>query len=562
MTAAATKKVRCAIYTRVSTEAGLDQNFNSLDAQYDAAQAYIRSQAHAGWTLIRHRYDDGGFSGGSTDRPALQQLIADIKDHKINVVVVYKVDRLTRSLADFAKLVELFDAHGMSFVSVTQQFNTTTSMGRLTLNVLLSFAQFEREVTAERIRDKIAASKRKGLWVGGVVPLGYQARDRKIAVVEHEARTVRYIFRRYLELSSLNLLLADLRTTGIKTKVRPLANGRTIGGIPFTRGSLAAFLRNRFYIGEVRYKGEVFPGEQPAILDRAMFEAVQAKLDQQRTNYAKARQQSQSLLMGRIFDDRGNRMTPTYAVKNGIRYRYYISAPLLQGQSDKAAKLNRVPAAEIERLIIGPLRKQLGISHHDEKTGEDAASPTDRELVSTHVARVDVKQDHLAIQLLTVSAPRSGTPIRRWPKEQEISEGRSRLGDEQTHPNATTLLIPWKKKPAKQPRQIIAPSPTAPPADPRPIRAETRAKLITAIATGRRWLDELIAGTVPNVEQIAQRETCSIRQVNRTITLAFLAPTLVQAAVDGRLPRGIGVASLRDFPVEWKRQHEILGLSS
>jgi hypothetical protein len=307
-----------------------------------------------------------------------------------------------------------------------------------------------------------------------------------------------------------------------------------------------------------RWKG-VFR-RQP--FDRAMFEAVQAKLDQQRTNYAKARQQSQSLLMGRIFDDRGNRMTPTYAVKNGIRYRYYISAPLLQGQSDKAAKLNRLPAAEIERLIIGPLRKQLGISHHDEKIGEDAASPTDRELFSTHVARVDVKQDHLAIQLLTVSAPPSGTPAKRWPKEEEASEGRSRLGDEQTHPNPTTLLIPWKKKSAKQPRQIIAPSPTASPADRRPIRAETRAKLITAIATGRHWLDELITGTIPNVEQIAQRETCSIRQVNRTITLAFLAPRLVQAAVDGRLPRGIGVASLRDFPVEWKRQHEILGLSS
>jgi site-specific DNA recombinase len=561
VTAAANKKVRCAIYTRVSTDAGLDQDFNSLDAQYDAAQAYIRSQAHAGWTLIRHRYDDGGFSGGSTDRPALQQLIADIKAHKIDVVVVYKVDRLTRSLADFAKLVELFDAYVVSFVSVTQQFNTTTSMGRLTLNVLLSFAQFEREVTAERIRDKIVASKRKGLWVGGVVPLGYQARDRKITIVEEEARTVRHIFRRYLELGSLNRLLVDLRTTGIKTKVRPLSNGRTIGGIPFSRGSLAAFLRNRFYIGEVRYKGEIFPGEQPAILDRALFEAVQAKLDQQRTNHARVRQQSHSLLMGRIFDDRGNRMTPTYAVKNGIRYRYYISAPLLQSQSDKAAKLNRVPAAEIERLIIGALRKQLGINRHDEKIGEDNALPTDKELISTHVARVDVKQDHLAIQLLTVSAPQSGMSARRWPKEQEASEGGSR-GDEQTHPTATTLLIPWKKKPAKQPRAIIAPSLTGSPADPRPIRAETRAKLITAIATGRRWLDELITGTVTNVEQIAQRKTCSIRQVNRTITLAFLAPTLVQAAVDGRLPRGIGVASLRDFPVEWKRQHEILGLSS
>ena len=213
----------------------------------------------------------------------------------------------------------------MSFVSVTQQFNTTTSMGRLTLNVLLSFAQFEREVTSERIRDKIGASKRKGLWVGGVVPLGYQAKDRKITVVADEAKTVRHIFRRYLDLGSLNLLLTDLRRTGIKTKLRPLSNGRTIGGIPFTRGSLAAFLRNRFYIGEVRYKGEVFPGEQSAILDRALFEAVQTKLDRQRTNHAKARQQSQSLLMGRIFDERGNRMTPSYAVKNGVRYRYYIS---------------------------------------------------------------------------------------------------------------------------------------------------------------------------------------------------------------------------------------------
>ena len=257
------KAVRCAIYTRVSTDSGLDQDFNSLDAQYDAAQAYIRSQAHAGWTLIRRRYDDGGFSGGSTDRPALQQLLADIKAHKVDVIVVYKVDRLTRSLADFAKLVELFDAHQVSFVSVTQQFNTTTSMGRLTLNVLLSFAQFEREVTSERIRDKIGASKRKGLWVGGVVPLGYHAKDRKITVVEEEAKVVRHIFQRYLELGSLNLLLADLRAADIRTKIRHLSSGRTIGGIPFTRGPLAYFLRNRFYIGEVRFKGEIFPGSSP-----------------------------------------------------------------------------------------------------------------------------------------------------------------------------------------------------------------------------------------------------------------------------------------------------------
>ena len=564
MMTTASQKVRCAIYTRVSTEAGLDQDFNSLDAQYDAAQAYIRSQAHAGWTLVRTRYDDGGFSGGSTDRPALQQLLADIRAHRINVIVVYKVDRLTRSLADFAKLVELFDAHGVSFVSVTQQFNTTTSMGRLTLNVLLSFAQFEREVTSERIRDKIGASKRKGLWVGGVVPLGYQAMDRKITVVEEEAKTVRHIFRRYLKLGSLNLLLTDLRTAGIKTKVRPLSNGRTIGGIPFTRGALAAFLRNRFYIGEVKYKDEVFPGEQPAILDRTLFDAVQTKLDQQRTNHTKARQQSDSLLMGRIFDDRGNRMTPTCAVKKGVRYRYYISAPLMQGQSDKAAKLNRVPAVEIEILIISAVRKQLGMKSRNEMETEDSISLNDQELISTHITRIDVKLDHLAIQLAVMPENRSETQNRQRPKDYKnsIDQGGSNdQGARRHHPTANILVVPWKKAPSKQPREIIPPAPTSSRQDLRPIRAETRAKLVTAIAKGRLWVDELVAGTKPNVAQIAAAEGCTIRQVNMTISLAFLAPRLVQAAVDGRLPRGIGIANLRDAPAEWPKQHAMLGLA-
>src|SRR2546429_3615328 len=257
------RRVRCAIYARVSTEHGLEQDFNSLDAQHDAAEAYVRSQAQEGWTLIRARYDDGGYSGGSTDRPALQQLLADIRARRIDVVMVYTVDRLTRSLADFAKLVELFDAHGVSFVSVTQQFNTTTSMGRLTLNVLLSFAQFEREVTSERIRDKIAASKRKGLWVGGTLPLGYEMKDGKIAIVEEEAELVRSIFRRYLELGSVNELLRDLKERNIRTKTRLLSTGATRGGIPFGRGALYYVLSNHFYIGEIKYKNEILPGEQP-----------------------------------------------------------------------------------------------------------------------------------------------------------------------------------------------------------------------------------------------------------------------------------------------------------
>jgi site-specific DNA recombinase len=517
-----TKPVRCAIYTRVSTDHGLEQDFNSLDAQHDAAQAYIRSQAHAGWTLVRSRYDDGGYSGGSTDRPALQRLLSDVKAGKIDVIVVYKVDRLTRSLADFAKLVELFDGHGVSFVSVTQQFNTTTSMGRLTLNVLLSFAQFEREVTSERIRDKIAASKRKGLWVGGIAPLGYATKDRKIVVVELEAERVRIIFRRYLELGSLNLLMADLSERGIVTKVRSLKTGRTVGGIPFTRGPLAHLLRNRFYIGEVAFKGEVLPGEQPAILDRDLFDAVQAKLNDQRTNHTAARGKSDALLIGRIYDDRGNRMTPSHVRKGGIKYRYYLSSPLLHGQPGRVGSVRRVPAAEVEARVARAVREHFG----DPTEGED------RDLIRNHVIRIELQADQLAIELKAERAPNNDRLV---------------------------LRIPWKKTPMKRRREIIVPVSVAP-HDVRPIRAETRATLVAAIARGRHWLDEIVAGTVTSVEQIAARDKCSIRQVNMTISLAFLAPDLVKAAVEGRLPRSIGVTRLRDAPAEWSRQYAMLGL--
>jgi site-specific DNA recombinase len=519
------KPVRCAIYTRVSTDHGLEQDFNSLDAQQDAAQAYIRSQAHAGWTLIRSRYADGGYSGGSTDRPALQRLLTDVKAGKIDVIVVYKVDRLTRSLADFAKLVELFDGHAVSFVSVTQQFNTTTSMGRLTLNVLLSFAQFEREVTSERIRDKIAASKRKGLWVGGIVPLGYATRDRKIVVVEEEAERVRTIFRSYLELGSLNRLMADLRARGIVTRVRSLKTGRTIGGIPFTRGPLAHLLRNRFYIGEVAFKGEILPGEQPAIIDRDLFDAVQAKLTEQRNNHTVARAKSEALLIGRIYDDRGNRMTPSHVRKAAIKYRYYLSSPLLHGQPGRSGSMRRVPAAEVEALVASAVRKHI----------EDCTESDDRDLIRSHVVRVDLQVDQLAIELKAAK--------------------RNALDNDRP-----VLRIPWKKTPMKRRREIIGPACVSS-GDRRPIRAETRITLVASIARGRRWLDEIVAGTVTSVEQIAAREKCSIRQVNMTISLAFLAPALVKAAIEGRLPRGIGVTRLRDAPAEWSRQYTMLGLS-
>ena len=303
----------------------------------------------------------------------------------------------------------------VSFVSVTQQFNTTTSMGRLTLNVLLSFAQFEREVTSERIRDKIAASKRKGLWVGGIVPLGYATKERKIVVVEEEAERVRTIFRRYLELGSLNRLMANLRARGIVTKLRVLKTGRTVGGIPFTRGPLAHFLRNRFYIGEVVFKGEVLPGEQPAILDRELFDAVQAKLNEQRNDHSAARDKSKSLLIGRIYDDRGNRMSPSHVRKQGIKYRYYLSSPLLHGRPERAGSVRRVPAAEVEALVGSAVRVHL----------EDSTQSADRDLIREHVVRVEIKADQLVVELplsvhlvplrTKIQGESSTTPESTWP---------------------------------------------------------------------------------------------------------------------------------------------------
>jgi site-specific DNA recombinase len=522
------KQARCAIYTRVSTDQGLEQDFNSLDAQYDASQAYIRSQAHAAWMLLRTKYDDGGYSGGNTDRPALQRLLADVQSGKVDVIVVYKVDRLTRSLADFAKLVELFDKHNVSFVSVTQQFNTTTSMGRLTLNVLLSFAQFEREVTSERIRDKIAASKRKGLWVGGMVPLGYDTKDRKITVNAVEAEVVRTIFRLYLKLGSLNLLMAELRNRGIVSKIRTLKSGKTVGGIPFTRGPLAHLLRNRFYIGEVAFKDEVLKGEQQPILDRDLFDAVQAKLDEQSTNRRARRTRSEALLIGRIFDDAGNRMSPTHARKAGIKYRYYLSSALLNGAPERVGSVARVPAGEIEAVVVKAVREHV----------KAPRAIDDRILIETHVLRVEVHADHLIIHVAEAG----------------------KNGDQITGPE-NLLSVSWQKAASRRRREILIPEGT-PPQQARRIRSENRATLVASIARARRWLTELIADPTANPESIAKREQCSVRKVNLTLSLSFLAPDLVKAAIDGTLPHGMGVVRLADLPAEWSRQLRILGLGS
>ena len=537
MKTSSAKSVRCAIYTRASTEQGLDQDFNSLDAQYEAASAYIKSQAHAGWTQIRSRYDDGGYSGGSTDRPDLQKLLDDIRARKIDVIVVYKVDRLTRSLADFAKLVELFDAHGVSFVSVTQQFNTTTSMGRLTLNVLLSFAQFEREVTSERIRDKIAASKRKGIWVGGNLPLGYEMKDGKVAVVEEKAEQVGFIFRRYLELGSVNELVRDLGERNIKTKLKKLSTGTTRGGIPFGRGALYYLLSNHFYIGEVKYKDEILPGEQPPILDRALFEAVRQKALAQWSHRNLARSKSNHLLTGLLFDDAGHRMVPTHATKAGVRYRYYVSAPVLNGEAKTASagSISRVPAADVEDAVVKSLKHHL--AEYPNESMARAASVDDRGDIEQLVAAIIVHKDKIVVRLKPDAQNQAS----------DNSDDRS-------------LTIPWQKPPSKRRRQILLPSNKSR-SEVRPQHFERRARLVTAIAQGRRWLDDVVSGRTTTVAELCAREKCSVRQVNLTISLALLAPNLVKAVVEGRLPRGIGIERLRDLPAEWSRQFEALGLN-
>jgi site-specific DNA recombinase len=364
-------------------------------------------------------------------------------------------------------------------------------------------------------------------------------------VVESEAKTIRHIFRRYLELGSINPLLADLRTSGIRTKRRSLANGRVIGGIVFGRGALGHLLRNRFYIGEVKYKGEILRGEQPVILGRKLFDAVQAKLDEQRNGTLSARNSSDAVLMGRIFDDRGNRMTPTSKLKKGVRYRYYISTVLNQGEAKKAGSMARVPADLVEQLIVEAVRRRLGSPNRSSKrkARTDLVDYDARSIIQSYVKRVEIYPTILKVEVV-------------------CPDLESESDRQQNAPcKPVTLSISWSKPPSKVAREIIPPAHAARRTDKRPIRAETRAKLVQAITRGRRWVDELVNGTVTSRGEIATREHCSLRQVNLTISLAFLSPRLVKAAIEGRLPRGVGVATLRNLSPDWAEQHRRLGLA-
>jgi DNA invertase Pin-like site-specific DNA recombinase len=551
---------RCAIYTRKSSEEGLEQEFNSLHAQREACEAFIKSQAGEGWRLIKTDYDDGGLSGATMERPALQRLMTDLNHGSIDVVVVYKVDRLTRSLADFAKMVEAFDAHGVSFVSVTQQFNTTTSMGRLTLNVLLSFAQFEREVTGERIRDKIAASKRKGMWMGGLVPLGYDVHQRHLVVNQAEATTVREIFRCYLELGSVRLLKAELDRRGMRSKLRVASNGVRSGGHSFYRGALYTVLRNPIYVGQIRHKGVCHPGEHEAIVERETWEQVQTLLSAHRVRgTARANKSAPSPLAAKLFDEQGEPLTPSHAVKGTRRYRYYVSRNLIRGKGDNPHRGWRLSASEIERIVAVAARQMLDdekaildavqsaeiashqipeIMHSASAWSHRLESATECSLALTVLAdRVELSPDgfRLALKLPVEVAPTAEAANR-------ASIAVSRFVPMQIKRRGVELRLVMNGDRDKARK-----------ADP---------ALLKAIARAHRWFDDLVAGRVASMAEIGKREGLPKNYVSWLIRLAFLAPEIVEAIIQGNHPPELTAQTLItrriDLPLSWQAQKSAL----
>jgi site-specific DNA recombinase len=535
----ARRSSRCAVYTRKSSEEGLEQSFNSLDAQREACEAYIKSQAHEGWTLVRARYDDGGFSGGSMERPGLKALIADIDRGMVDIVVVYKVDRLTRSLTDFAKIVDVLDRKGASFVSVTQQFNTTTSMGRLTLNVLLSFAQFEREVTGERIRDKVAASKKKGMWMGGFPPLGFDILNRKLAVNAAEAETLKSIFARFLELGSVRALVGDLKRRGVVSKKWRTRHGVLRGGHPFSRGALYYLLRNAIYLGEIRHKGSIHRGEHPAILPRELWDRVQAALDANCGKRSGAeRGPSAAFLAGVLFDDKGNRLTPSHVRKrNGRRYRYYVSQALLQQRPKQVGSVARIPAQEIEDLALDRLLRVVG---ERALPAEEARKcllrvEVSRDAVKLIVApRLRLDAAKLQARLIPgdqIAACESGFEItvpvqlKRWGGEKVIEGGDGRSASTKSYLDAP---------------------------------------LVKAWAQAHRWREALSSGVANSLEQVAAETGCDESHVRHRIALAFLAPDIVEMILTGMQPRHLTLDRLlkTELPLSWRQQRELFGPAS
>ena len=563
------KRLNCAIYTRKSSDEGLEKEFNSLDAQREACAAYVLSQKHAGWAALPDLYDDGGLSGGTIERPALQRLLTDIASGKVQIVVVYKVDRLTRSLADFAKIVDVLDSHGASFVSVTQQFNTTTSMGRLTLNMLLSFAQFEREIAGERIRDKIAASKAKGMWMGGNVPLGYDVKERKLIVNKVEAETVRMIFRRYSELGSVRTLADELAGLGIVSKRREGASGILAGGNRFSRGALYTLLQNPIYRGEIGHQGKVYPGQHEAIVEAEHWKLVQDKLAGNRqARVLGATAEEPSLLASLIVDGEGRRMTPTHAVKKGRRYRYYVSTALITGARTHHDRGLRVPAGDLEALVLDRLRAffaseqdvgetlsnfgldaatlRSSIKKADELTHGWAALPSIkiRELVRSIVERVCVRVDEVVVSLNRKEIARVlvGEASPELPGEQ-LETADLRAEAKLRRAGKGIRLIVGGGRATKPDRQMIA-------------------LFRNAYATR----DALMSGRDATIEALAQRLGVKRDYLSARMRLTYLAPGIVRDLVEGRQPEALTAARLvshcKDLPHDWQLQRKFLRFDS
>lgn len=546
------RKRRCAIYTRKSTDEGLDQDFNSLDAQQEACAAYVMSQTHEGWEALDARYDDGGFSGGSMERPGLTRLIRDIEENKIDIVVVYKVDRLTRSLADFAKLVEVFDRHSVSFVSVTQAFNTTSSMGRLTLNVLLSFAQFEREVTAERIRDKFKASKEKGMWMGGRPLLGYDIKDRGLVPNEEESPKVRYIFETYLELGSALELKKRLEQEGIVSKQWITQKGKPAGGRSFSRGSLYELLQNPIYIGKIRHKDKVYEGLHEPILDPDLWARVQTMLaENRRCDLNKTRAKSHSLLAGILFHEDGQKFSPKHSNKKGVRHRYYVHAkctlPAREIEAAILSELSRVFSSptKIAEILGVEAQNHLQLLLDEAKVWarkiERAATPS---LIALLLSKVVVTENTLQLHL-------SSGGLRRLLRDEVDDRPLGR-----TEPNQPSHLITLETnlKRCGQGKKLIIRRD----ASDGSLNADT--SLLKLIARAHMWFDLMKSGL--SYKEISDQEKVDERLVARTIQCAFLAPDITSAILTGQEPKSLTyqtLVRLPQLPPDWNEQRELLG---
>lgn len=535
-------KIRCAIYTRKSTDEGLEREFNSLDAQRESCVAYIASQKHQGWELVDGLFDDGGFSGGSLDRPALKRLLALVEAGKVDVIVVYKVDRLTRSLTDFARIVDILDRKSASFVSVTQSFNTTTSMGRLTLNVLLSFAQFEREVTGERIRDKIAASKAKGMWMGGPVPLGYEVRDRELIVNDDQARIVRHIFRRYVALRSIRALVDELAHGGYRSKLRDYKDGTTKGGVPFQKGPLASLLQNRIYVGEIVHRGVPFPGRHASIIDAQLFDEAAATIaENRRARLLGTRVEQPSLLTGMLFDRTGRPMTPTHASRQHRRYRYYTSR-LKPGDG---ASVVRIPAGEIERVVICLFQRHLTQTPAAEIVEEPSAATIEQHLHQSAA---------LAAQLPTMAISRlRGLLLGRRAKV-SLLEDLVRL-EFQSGADAPTIALEVPVRLCDRGSDVrlsILPDSASKAREPDPV-------LLKLVVHAHAAREVLMHGKHSPLVDGYSRE-----HLVKLLRLTCLAPDIVSAIVEGRQPvelTGRRLLRAANIPHAWAEQRRLFGFA-